>query len=48
MRTILSILRQEVERRRRLDAMSDLLDRLEEERGPVDAEQVQEFRRLLQ
>ncbi|MBA2262710.1 MAG: hypothetical protein H0W03_08590 [Solirubrobacterales bacterium] len=48
MRTILSILRHEVERRRRLDALSDLLDRLEEERGPVDQEQVEVFRRLLQ
>jgi hypothetical protein len=45
--TINAILRQEVERRRRLDAISDLLDRLEEQRGPVDREQVEEFRRLL-
>ncbi len=46
--TVNAILREEVERRQRLDALSELLIRLETERGPVDEERVTEFRRLLQ
>jgi len=39
-----TILRDEVERRQ---ALSDLLARLETERGPVDEERVAEFRQRL-
>lgn len=46
--TVNAILREEVERRQRLDALSKLLIRLETERGPVDQGRVTEFRRLLQ
>jgi hypothetical protein len=42
--TINTILRDEVERRQ---ALSDLLARLETERGPVDEERVAEFRQRL-
>lgn len=42
--TVNAILRDEVERRQ---ALSDLLARLETERGPVDEERVAGFRRLL-
>lgn len=45
--TINEILHEEVERRRRAAALSDLLGRLEQDRGPVDAAEVAEFRRLL-
>lgn len=45
--TVNEILRTEVERRRRAEALASLLDRLETERGPVDDDEVQEFRRLL-
>ncbi len=45
--TINEILRGEVERRQRAAALGDLLARLEEERGPVDPDEVAEFRRLL-
>ncbi|MDQ1426838.1 MAG: hypothetical protein QOK39_314, partial [Acidimicrobiaceae bacterium] len=45
--TINEILREEVDRRQRAAALADLLTRLEEERGPVDADEVSEFRRLL-
>lgn len=46
--TVNAILREEVERRQRLDALSKLLIRLETEREPVDQGRVTEFRRLLQ
>jgi hypothetical protein len=46
--TVNAILREEVERRQRREALSDLLARLETERGPVDDERVAEFRRLMQ
>ena len=42
--TVDAILRDEVERRQ---ALSDLLARLETERGPVDEERVAEFRQRL-
>jgi hypothetical protein len=42
--TVNAILRDEVEHRQ---ALSDLLARLETERGPVDEERVAEFHRLL-
>lgn len=45
--TVNTILREEVDRRQRLSALSDLLSRLEAERGPVDDERVAEYRRLL-
>ena len=45
--TINEILRQEVERRQRVAALEDFLARLEDERGPVDPNEVAEFRRLL-
>ncbi|MGH9126474.1 MAG: hypothetical protein ACRDZ8_17365 [Acidimicrobiales bacterium] len=45
--TINEILREEVERRQRASALADLLGRLDEERGPVDPDEVAEFRRLL-
>ncbi len=45
--TINSILHQEVDRRQRLSALSELLARFEVERGPVDQKQVEEFRDLL-
>lgn len=45
--TINSILHQEVQRRQRLSALSELLGRFEVERGPVDQEKVEEFRSLL-
>ncbi|MDQ3371608.1 MAG: hypothetical protein M3469_09195 [Actinomycetota bacterium] len=45
--TVNAILREEVERRQRRAALSGLLARLELERGSVDEEQVEEFRRLL-
>jgi hypothetical protein len=46
--TINEILRHEVERRQRAAALAGLLARLEEERGPVDPDEVAAFRRLLQ
>jgi hypothetical protein len=46
--TVNEILREEVERRQRAAALAALLTRLEEERGPVDLDEVAEFRRLLQ
>lgn len=46
--TVNAILRDEVDRRQRLSALSDLLSRLEAERGPVDQDRVAEYRRLLQ
>lgn len=45
--TVNAILRREVARRERLNALSALLDRLELERGPVDQEQVAAYRQLL-
>jgi len=45
--TINEILRDEVERRQRAAALSGLLSRLEDERGPVDPDEVAQFRRLL-
>ncbi len=45
--TINEILRDEVERRQRAAALAALLDRLADERGPVDPDEVAEFRRLL-
>ena len=45
--TVNAILREEVERRQRRAALSGLLARLALERGSVDEEQVEEFRRLL-
>lgn len=45
--TVNTILHEEVDRRQRLSALSDLLSRLEAERGPVDDERVAEYRRLL-
>lgn len=46
--TINSILREEVDRRQRLGALSVLLARFEVQRGPVDQHRVDEFRGLLQ
>lgn len=46
--TINEILRDEVERRQRATALARLLARLEDERGPVDPDEVAAFRRLLQ
>ncbi len=46
--TINDILRAEINRRQRAAALAGLLARLENERGPVDADEVAEFRRLLQ
>ncbi len=45
--TINEILHDEVERRQRAAALAGLLGRLEDERGPVDPDEVAEFRRLL-
>jgi len=45
--TINEILRDEVERRQRATALAGLLARLEDERGPVDPDEVAHFRRLL-
>ncbi len=45
--TVNEILHDEVERRQRANALAGLLARLEEERGPVDHDEVAEFRRLL-
>lgn len=45
--TVNAILRREVDRRQRLDALTKLLDRLEQERGPVDQDQVAQYRQLL-
>lgn len=45
--TVNTILHEEVDRRQRLSALSDLLSRLETERGPVDDERVAEYRQLL-
>jgi hypothetical protein len=45
--TVNAILREEVDRRQRLSALSDLLSHLEAERGPVDEDRVVEYRRLL-
>jgi hypothetical protein len=45
--TVNEILHSEVERRRRVAALAALLDRLEAERGPVDPQEVEEFRHLL-
>jgi len=45
--TINEILRDEVERRQRAAALAGLLSRLEDERGPVDPDEVEQFRRLL-
>lgn len=45
--TINTILRDEVDRRQRSRALSDLLGRLEAEREPVEEKQVVEFRRML-
>jgi hypothetical protein len=45
--TINEILHDEVERRQRAAALAALLGRLEDERGPVDPDEVAEFRRLL-
>ena len=45
--TINSILQDEVDRRQRRAALASLLDRLEAERGAVDQDRVDEYRRLL-
>jgi hypothetical protein len=45
--TINEILRAEVDRRQRAAALAKLLARLEDERGPVDPDEVADFRRLL-
>jgi len=45
--TVNEILLVEVERRQRREALRSMLDRLAEERGPVDPAEVDEFRRLL-
>jgi hypothetical protein len=45
--TINSILQDEVDRRQRRAALAGLLDRLEVERGPVERDRVDEYRRLL-
>jgi hypothetical protein len=45
--TINSILQDEVDRRQRRAALATLLDRLETQRGPVDPDRVNEYRRLL-
>lgn len=45
--TINEILQVEVERRQRAAALAELLARLAEERGPVDAGEVAHFRNLL-
>lgn len=45
--TINVILRDEVERRHRAAALTRLLEHLEEERGPVDPDEVEQFRQLL-
>jgi hypothetical protein len=45
--TINSILQGEVDRRQRRAALASLLDRLETERGSVDQDRVDEYRRLL-
>lgn len=45
--TVNTILREQVDRRQRLNALSDLLSRMETERGPVDEERVAEYRRML-
>lgn len=45
--TVNEILATEVERRVRRRALEDLLDRLADERGPVDPDEVASFRRLL-
>lgn len=45
--TINDILRSEVERRQRAVALTALLVRLDDERGPVDPDEVADFRRLL-
>jgi len=45
--TVNEILREEVERRQRAAALAGLLERFEEERGPVDPDEVARFRRLL-
>ncbi len=45
--TVNTILREEVDRRQRLSALSGLLSRMEAERGPVDDERVAEYRRML-
>lgn len=45
--TVNEILRSEVERRQRAMALAGLLTRLEVERGPVDPDEVEEFRNLL-
>lgn len=41
------ILRAEVERRQRASALAELLARLADERGAVDPNEVEDFRRLL-
>jgi len=46
--TINDILRDEVARRQRGAALASLLARLAHERGPVDPDEVDRFRRLLQ
>ncbi len=45
--TINEILRDEMQRRQRAAALAALLARFEEERGPVDPDEVVDFRRLL-
>ena len=45
--TINEILRDEMQRRQRVAALAALLARFEEERGPVDPDEVVDFRRLL-
>ncbi len=45
--TINVILRHEVERRQRATALAGLLASLEEDRGAVDPDEVEQFRRLL-
>lgn len=45
--TVNEILREEVERRQRAAALAGLLERLEDERGPVDPHEVAQFRRQL-
>lgn len=45
--TVNEILRDEVQRRQRAKALAAHLARLEGERGPVDADEVAAFRRLL-
>ncbi len=45
--TINEILRNEVQRRQRTKALSEHLARLDAERGPVDPDEVADFRRLL-